>query len=42
MLVGIVSCEKSSQVANYLLHDGTGSIKCKLYIGENNQEMSAM
>ncbi|KAK8833407.1 hypothetical protein WA577_000372 [Blastocystis sp. JDR] len=42
VLVGIVSCEKTSQVANYLFHDGTGSIKCKLYIGESNQEMAAI
>ena len=42
IVVGRITCEIKNQVVNYQIHDGTGALAARLYIGPNNLEMSKM
>lgn len=42
VLVGLVSCTQSGQRYDFTIQDGFGSISARLYVGQNNADMTVV
>ena len=42
VLIGLVSCVQSGQRYDFTIQDGFGSISARLYVGQNNADMTVV